>query len=244
MPTFDWQQSAELFNEGDEWGDAQWNALEARYRTGVDVAGAENWSLLVSGVRELAAQPRDDFEWHRTLRLQFETFVQHLPFHLAPAQLTVFVSHQRRDAHWAEWAAWASTEAHCDYWLDIHDPALTFATAVALPPPIKSVLIAGIIEMALLNSTHIVSMQTHNAQASRWIPYEFGRAKERRSLATNAASWFQAGVTPTGTTDYLWLGFCAFTSGALSSWLNTAGHAPPPRPNHRWQRPLPGPLPN
>ena len=244
MPRFDWQQSAEVFNEGDEWGEEQWKALEARYRTAVDVAGADDWNQLVKDVRRLASQPGDDLEWHGRIRGRFEAFVHQLRVTRAPAHPTVFVSHQRRDARWAEWAAWAATEAHFDYWLDIHDPALAFASAAALPPPIKSVLIAGIIEMALLNSTHIVSMQTHHAQTSRWIPYEFGRAKERRSLATNAASWFQRGLTPTGTSDYLWLGFCARTSRALSSWLNTAGTTPPPRPNRRWLRPVPGPLPN
>jgi hypothetical protein len=113
-----------------------------------------------------------------------------------------------------------------------------------LSPLLKSVLVAGIIEMALLNSTHVVSMQTKNAQTSRWVPYEFGRAKERRSLATNAASWFENGVAPTANGDYLWLAFCAPNSADLKIWLDKVGHTRPPRPNHRWKKPIPGPLPN
>src|SRR5205823_13123760 len=110
--------------------------------------------------------------------------------------------------------------------------------------PVKAVLTAGIIEMALLNSTHVVSMQTTHAHRSRWVPYEFGRAKERHPLATNAASWFESPLTPAANGDYLWLGFCAFSSGALDGWLDAAGRMPPRQAKVSWRKPLPAPLPN
>jgi hypothetical protein len=65
----------------------------------------------------------------------------------------LFVSHQRPDAACGEWAAWAATEAHFDYWLDIHDPKLTATNNNVLPAQVKSVLVAGIIEMAFINCT-------------------------------------------------------------------------------------------
>ena len=178
------------------------------------------------------------------LRATLDTLVGQLSSTPTETQPTVFVSHQRCDAAWAEWAAWAATEAHFDYWLDIHDPALMTANALGLRPQLKSVLLAGIIEMALTNCTHVVSIQTRNAQNSRWVPYEFGRAKDRQLLTTNAASWFENGVTPYANGDYLWLAFCAFTSGDLRAWLDNAGRTLPPRPITRWPHHIPNPLPN
>src|ERR1700737_4223449 len=95
---------------------------------------------------------------------------------------------------------------------------------------VKSVLVDGIIEVALTNCTHIVSMQTTNAQAARWVPYEFGRAKERRLLASNTVSWFENGITSTTNGDYLGLACCALTSADLRTWLNNTGRTPPPKP--------------
>ncbi|MGC4086187.1 MAG: hypothetical protein QM736_29705 [Vicinamibacterales bacterium] len=120
------------------------------------------------------------------------------------------------------------------------------ANTSALPPPIKTLLIAGIIEMALLNSSHLLSLQTTNALGSRWLPVSSsGRAKERRALATNAVSWFEKGIGPGQAGNYLWLGTCAFTESALEQWLNRTGRTPPPWPNPRWApRPVPPALPN
>jgi hypothetical protein len=99
------------------------------------------------------------------------------------------------------------------------------------------------IEMALINCTHIVSLQTTKAPNSRCVQYELGRAKERRLLGTNAASWFEKGVTPGANCDYLGLAFCAFTSGELKTWLDTEGKTLPPRPKKAWPPPVPLPLP-
>jgi hypothetical protein len=91
-------------------------------------------------------------------------------------------------------------------------PRTITVSALVLSPLLKSALVAGLIEMALLNSTHIVSLQTKSANASRWVPYEFGRAKDRHPLATNAASWFENAVCPDTNGDYLSLAFCALNS--------------------------------
>jgi hypothetical protein len=60
------------------------------------------------------------------------TLILELSLKRVATQPTVFVSHQQSDAAWAEWVAWAATEAHFDYWLDIHDPKLMAANS--LPP--------------------------------------------------------------------------------------------------------------
>jgi hypothetical protein len=245
MPVFDWRNSAaEVDAEMDSWGVEEWEALASRYVTATGAVGVRDWTDFVTQVRELEIAQGPPLERDATLRATLDTLVQQLRPTLVIRRPTVFVSHQRLDAPWAERAAWTANEAHFDYWLDIHDPKLTAANTSVLSPGAKSVLIAGIIEMALANCTHVVSMQTLNAQQSRWVPYEFGRAKERRLLANNAASWFEHGVTPGSNGDYLLLAFCAPTSTALEAWLNAAGRALPPRPKNRWLRPVPNPLPN
>jgi hypothetical protein len=245
MPLFDWRNStAEADFDIDRWGVEQWEALAARYDTATGAIGMQDWTDFVTQVRESEGEQRSAFEREAELRSTLDTLVQQLRQTPAIWRPTVFVSHQRLDAPWAERAAWTANEAHLDYWLDIHDPKLTATNTSLLSSGAKSVLIAGFIEMALANSTHVVSMQTVNAQQSRWVPYEFGRAKERRLLANSAASWFENGVAPGTNGDYLFLAFCATTSTALEARLNAAGHTSPPRPKNRWPRPVPKPRPN
>jgi hypothetical protein len=242
MPRFDWRESAAETEEHD-WGPETWQILAARYAKAGDAIEIGGWIAFITRIQNLMSQPQQ-LEFDAELRSSLDIFVSQLRSKPPIKQPTVFVSHQRHDAAWAEWAAWAATEAHFDYWLDIHDPSLITANASILPAAVKSILIAGIIEVALTNSTHIVSMQTKNAQSSRWVPYEFGRAKERRLLARNTVSWFEKGVTPATNGDYLGLASCAFFSADLRTWMNKAGRIPPPNPNERWKKPPPGRLPN
>jgi hypothetical protein len=91
----------------------------------------------------------------------------------------VFVSHQRADVPFAELIADLASKHGFEYWLDVHGPLLQLANQTVLPPAVRSILIAAIIEMALLNCTDLISVQTRKARLSRWVPYEFGRAKRR-----------------------------------------------------------------
>jgi hypothetical protein len=168
MPTFDWQTSTAEGNI-DSWVLEPWQTLKERFDTASDAEGVDQWTVFVESVQELAGRPQT-FEWQAEVHSRLAMLVQQLRSKPAPSHPTLFVSHQRRDAHWAEWVAWAATEAHFDHWLDIYDPTLTTVNALVLSPLLKSVLVASIIEMALLNSTHVVSMQTKNAQTSRWVP--------------------------------------------------------------------------
>ena len=222
------------------WGVAQWEALEHRYDSAIGATGVPAWMAYVQRVRKLAEQPETN-EWLAELASAGDALIDQLRSCPTVVHPTVFVSHQRQDWRWAEWVAWAATQAHFDYWLDVHDPTLTAVSGLAAA--VKSVLVAGIIEMALINSTHIVSLQTTNAQKSRWVPYEFGRTKELRCLATNAATWFETGVAPDPNGDYLSLAFCATTSAELRKWLNDAGSGLPPNPNP-WNGAPPTGLPN
>jgi hypothetical protein len=68
------------------------------------------------------------------------------------------------------------------------------------------------------------------------VPYELGRAKERLSIATNAASWFRIGVTLDPGGDYLALTLCAPRAGDLQAWQRSvAGSTTPLHPNTIWR---------
>lgn len=69
-----------------------------------------------------------------------------------------------------------------------------------------------------------------------WVPYEFGRAKQRVSIARNAASWFESSVTLDPGGDYLALTYCAPRDVDLYAWLGKiAGRTTPLRPNNIWK---------
>jgi hypothetical protein len=207
--------------------------LAKRYDSAI---GAERVALWQAFVRDLFGfLERAETEEGRTaiVTLTDRFLGQSKP---TPANDTVFVSHQRLDANWAERVAWEASELGLDYWLDIHDLAVPATLAQKLHPLVRTALIAGIIEMALLNCTHIVSLQTPYARASRWVPYELGRAKQRVALATNAASWLESSVKLDTGGDYLALAFFANRDRDLYSWLRTvAKRTGPLHPNTLWR---------
>jgi len=159
----------------------------------------------------------------------------------------VFISHRRDVAPWAERVAWlASRRAGLDYWLDVHDPVLRWATA-ALPPtdPRYAAAIAAIIEMALLNCTHAIALHTPRPAPttplppgqpappwipSQWIPYEIGRAKSRKVFSGQLAGWFHPAVSPPEVRgEYVLLADTRFSDPGVESWL--IGHGTDARLN-------------
>ncbi|MFN5997825.1 MAG: toll/interleukin-1 receptor domain-containing protein [Paracoccaceae bacterium] len=156
---------------------------------------------------------------------------------------TVFVSHQRADAGSAERIAWLACESGLDYWLDIHDPVLSLATnTIPLSDPRYPLIVAAIIEMALLNSSYLIAVHTSTSLASRWVPYEFGRARDRNIRSQNCGGWFCPATTIGLHGDYVRL--AQVTQGGehlLNSWLAAWSNGRPPL---SWSLPSqPAPLP-
>ena len=85
----------------------------------------------------------------------------------------VFVSHRKCDVDIADCIAYlAANQCGYGYWLDIDDPALNYVNAPDVASPVKEMLIAAIIEIGLINSTHCIAAITWNSAGSKWIPYE------------------------------------------------------------------------
>ena len=92
---------------------------------------------------------------------------------VAPSRPCVFVSHRRSDGALARRVAFLACKEGFDFWLDVVDPNLYSVTGVTLSSEgAKAAAIAAIIEMALLNSTHVVAVMTANTKGSEWVPYQ------------------------------------------------------------------------
>ena len=89
-----------------------------------------------------------------------------------------------------------------DVWLDVLDPDLASLTPGTHD---YALAVACVIEMALLNSTHLLAVLTSHTKGSEWVPYEFGRTKADALVAENTASWRAEPAPPQDLAEYLYL---------------------------------------
>lgn len=140
---------------GFDWRDVEdVDSLRDRFPPGT--FGRAEWQNLVENVgADADAWRRFDIFLEATNRLP--------PVHLPPR---LFVSHQRRNVDFAERVANLACEEGFYYRLDVHDPTLAGVNALPAAHPLKSVLLAAVIEMALLNSTHVIAVHTEESLTS------------------------------------------------------------------------------
>jgi hypothetical protein len=203
----------------------QWNEQEIaaiRYPDGVEIAGRDAWIRLVETLEASAFANAFENAW-----TQFLGEIEREIAQQSPKPDRVFVSHQRKDIHEAERLAYLATRAGLEYWVDVHDPTLLSANSQRITGPQRAILIAGIIEMALLNCRYIVAAHTANSIVSKWIPYEFARVKDHIPFADDAAGWFEPAVQGGVTEDYFELARKTYGEGAPAT--------APSAPWNRWQ---------
>ncbi len=143
----------------------------------------------------------------------------------------LFVSHSHVDTPFAEQVASLADDNGFEFWLDVLDPKLS-PTAIGGVPTGR--VLASIIEMAILNCTHIIALYTNQACGSRWVPYEYGRAKgglrlakdgagvpTPRPLSQSVAAWIPSLPPhhPSSIPEYLELGRRHPTQGDIVLWL-------------------------
>jgi len=134
---------------------------------------------------------------------------------LAGGQSRVFVSHKQQDQGEALGVARIIDNQGYNFWLDVLDPKLRGTT-------LTPVQIAYIIEMALLNCTHVIALITPRSSSSRWIPYEYGRVKEPSVYALKAACWIHP-KNGSPLPEYLLLGTQAKSKVEIEQWLAKTG---------------------
>ncbi|MEM9303394.1 MAG: hypothetical protein AAGE01_14860 [Pseudomonadota bacterium] len=134
----------------------------------------------------------------------------------------VFISHRQGDIGLAKRAACLAKDHGYTYWLDIYDPSLKWLTANRghVAPALFSVLTAAVIEIALLSSSHILALWSRNAPGSTWIPYEYGRVKDRKFVRSlNACAWVSSQVH--APPAYFYLATFERQEGGVRRWFGT-----------------------
>jgi hypothetical protein len=129
----------------------------------------------------------------------------------------LFISHRQRDDRRARDIAVIARAAGFQVWLDVEDPLLTAMTGT--PSASTALLTAAIIETALLNSTHVIAVMTTNTAGSKWVPYEYGRAKDSSMYSLQAACWIDSRVPQKDLGEYLLLGVTTRTDPEIERWL-------------------------
>jgi hypothetical protein len=221
--------------------------------------GSKAWHALVSLVADGSLDRRDYAE-------EFDQFLADLrresrarrawrhgqPFSVrrrSKATCCLFISHRQYDINAALRIAWLATHAGYDYWLDIHDPALIAVNGASIASPAKDILVAAIIEIALLNSTHVIALHTQHSigprpnNLSKWIPYELGRAKGRQLRSDQAACWFDRHTPVSACGEYVHLTRKTWTEADITGWLSKAYRARcMPTSNTGWRYSIPPPI--
>jgi hypothetical protein len=193
-------------------GGVRWQEIEEAARRyddlGDGIVGLDEWRQLVGATRE--AEPNE----LRGVLVDFLDETAQYRRGLRPTA-RLFISHQRNDKAFAERIAWLARRQSVAYWLDAHDPLLRWANDQnTITGAQLSVLIAGIIEMGLLNCTSVIAVHSTNSPASKWIPYELGRAKLHVPLTDDAAGWFHPDVQGAVAADYFELARKTYGEGA------------------------------
>ncbi len=147
---------------------------------------------------------------------------QRLGASVRPLRPCLFVSHRKADVTPALRIAYLACLQGFDYWLDVLDPTINSLPGAGAGNPTsqqQASAIAAVIEMALLNSTHVMAVMTSNTKGSFWVPYEYGRVKEPTPVTVQAACWLHSALIATGLPEYLHLGVVTRTEHDITSWL-------------------------
>lgn len=199
-------------------GNFNWNAVGAQLVAGRygglaqgDVIGVAEWERFLQ--RFPFPSPADAWPFLQDL---------HRAKLSAPARTCprVFVSHRHSDAHLALRVAWLAHQEQVEYWLDVIDIPKTFG----LPNPLVNsfngiLLIAALIEMALINCTHVLAVMTPDTAPSRWVPYEYGRIKDDPPGRLTASCWRHPALPWSDLPEYLHLAPVLSDEAHIRSWL-------------------------
>jgi hypothetical protein len=132
----------------------------------------------------------------------------------------LFISHRQADYIYALRMAQIANAEGFEYWVDVLDPALAGLTRLsASHHRLRSLLTACIIEMALINCTHVIACLTPKSRGSLWQPYEYGRITEVPGYFKKAAAWLHPNLDQIDYPEYMLLGENFSCRKELSHWL-------------------------
>lgn len=131
----------------------------------------------------------------------------------------IFVSHRQADTPLALPIAKMAAAQNFEYWIDVLDPSLQSLGGSGLSGDRLALLTAGIIEMALINCTHVMVVMTQNTKGTMWVPYEYGRITDIPSNWGRAAAWKHPQFPASDLPEYLLLGVVTENKMQISRWL-------------------------
>ena len=204
------------------WREHENRPLETRFPA--DVRGREAWLGL------LRAAPQAENQ--KALGEAFDDFLEAIDQESQPRSPTccVFVSHRKHDLNNALHVAGVADQCGYDVWLDVYDPKLQAVLGRPIQSPGQEILIAAIIEIGLLNATHIIALHTKLSPGSQSIPYELGRAKARAIRSDQAAGWYYPAALGSSPAEYMRLVEATTTDAEIAAWLSHSGQPWPGRP--------------
>lgn len=136
----------------------------------------------------------------------------------------LFVSHRQIDKDFGLRVAKLANNNGFEFWLDVLDPTLAAVAAhTHLSKDLKALLTACVIEMGLINSTHVLAVMTWRTKGSLWVPYEYGRVRQ----PGNTACWKKPSHKFT-LPDYMLLGATTQSESDINQWLHRL-YKPGPR---------------
>lgn len=210
-----------------DWRDSQDRGVAGRFPDGA--LGLSAWRSFVATVEEGLDRDQDQQGATARLREAFDGFLGSLPAKPRPHPCRVFISHRmaQPDEDYARRIAWIADQKGFGFWLDVLDPTLRHLNRSAIAPPVRDLLVAAAIEIGLLNSTHVLAVMTANSAGSKWIPYEYGRAKSRRLVSRQAAIWADPTnlVAPLSYGEYVSLGAILQAEREIETWLDCSRSA-------------------
>jgi hypothetical protein len=174
------------------------------------VEGVGMWREFIGG---------DDFARQRLLDALVSVRAS-VPWGAAGTELSrprLFVSHRKDDEARALDVATLAQAEGFQVWLDVLDSALQSTARASTGAPADALAVALIIEMALLNSTHVVALITPRTPGTYWVPYEYGRMKDSSPHSLRAACWIDQHVTYEP--EYLELGVKTRSDDDIRDWL-------------------------
>jgi hypothetical protein len=145
----------------------------------------------------------------------------------------LFVSHRKDDEDRAREVASLAQAEGFQVWLDVLDATLQSTARASTGTSADALAVALIIEMALLNCTHVIALITPRTPGTYWVPYEYGRVKDSSPHSLRAGCWIHQDVTYWP--EYLELGVKTESDDDIRSWLRGEWTA--------WKRQFPFSLP-
>lgn len=187
-----------------------WNELS-------EISGSNNFSIYNQG--SLSEDDRSTEELIATLLLaRLRRSYNSLPKNNCPR---LFISHRRNDKDYALRIAQLASQNGFAYWVDVLDPDLQALANSTFPGRLFPLVIACIIEMALINCTHVIACLTPNSRGTLWMPYEYGRITELPGLNTNTCAWLDPNLLSVDFPEYMLLGEVSKNEMEIENWLKT-----------------------